>query len=86
MSLWSDGCLAPWAEIWPEQDPLEHGTQARGHDCPVLLLILENRPSRAGWNCSLSFELSLISFLSSCAATRNLHLGYSLAWHPFFQG
>lgn len=50
MSLWSNGCLAPGAEIWPEQDPLEHGTKARGHDCPVLmvLLILENRPSHAG--------------------------------------
>lgn len=50
MSLWSNGCLAPGAEIWPEQDPLEHGTEARGHDCPVLmvLLILENRPSHAG--------------------------------------
>lgn len=50
VSLWSDGCLAPWAEIWPEQDPLEHGAEARGRDWPVLmvLLILENRPSHAG--------------------------------------
>lgn len=49
MSLWSCGCLALWAGVWPEQGPLEHGTQARGLDCPVLrvLLILESRPGRA---------------------------------------
>lgn len=30
------------AGVWPEQQPLEHGTQARGLHCPVL--VLKTRP------------------------------------------